>query len=214
MVVSGPSRRWSSCCNKGPPPPRTCWVAGGPSRRSRGLDASGRPVAGAVAIFVPLLSWISSPASSSLPLSPLIMLPSLALWRMTSSRSGIDEHQRTSGLCMCRSVRLRGGVNMESKESYNPPAAARPPLTHAPRCPPLSSPLQMHGLFGQHKTKHTPTPTISQALVSRGPPLCLWRLMMSSTASFIPPPSLPPPHPPTSSSSISSSCCKQPKCVL
>lgn len=81
----------------------------GSSWRYEGLDASGRPISEAVAIFVPLLSWISSPASSSLPLSfDHASLPCSLPYDIITQRYRQASKNHWAGLCICRSVHLKG----------------------------------------------------------------------------------------------------------
>lgn len=82
--------------------------ARGSSGRLGGLDASGRPIAGAVAIFVPLLSWISSPASSSLPLAfDRASLPCSLPYDIITQRYRQASKKHRAGLRICRSVHLK-----------------------------------------------------------------------------------------------------------
>lgn len=106
----------------------------GPSWWSGGLDASGRPMAEAVAIFVLLLSWISFLGSSSLPL--LFDRASL-LCRMTSSRSGIDKHQRTSDACHQRYVPVGPCIWRRCKHGAKKKKGESSPVTPLIHCSPL-----------------------------------------------------------------------------
>ena len=135
---------------------------------------------------------------------------------MTSSRSGIDRHQRNhrAGPCICRVCAFERSVNMEHKECCNPPLAPRIHCSPLPADGWFIRPIQNYRLHTHththtHTHMHTPTPPNSQTGVSRGPLLCRQRLMMCLTDSFIP--KLVPFSPPffffPSSLSISPSCC-------
>lgn len=153
----------------------------GPSWWFGRLDASGRPMAKAVAIFVLLLSWISFLASSSLP---LFFDHASLLCRMTSSRCGIDKHQRLSDACHQRYVsvgrgiwkRCTHGAKKKKKKVLYPP-----PLLN------IHSPFfYIEGWFIRpiQNYTHTPTPPNSQTGVSLGPLLC-WQCLMMCLNSFI-----------------------------
>ena len=148
----------------------------GSSWWSGGLDASGRPIAEAVAIFVPLfvldiLSCVFIPPSFLWS-----CLPSLALCRMTSSRSGIDRHQRNhrAGPCICRVCAFERSVNMEHKECCNPPLAPRIHCSPLPADGWFIRPIQNYRLHTHththtHTHAHTHTTQLSDGCIPRPP---------------------------------------------
>lgn len=111
------------------------------------------------------------------PFSPLIMPPSFALCRVTSSRSDIDEHQRISAQHRQPvGPAFKKGVNMEQKER------CKPPTTHI-HCLLLHEDGRFIWPVQNYTHTHPPTPPdISETGVSRGPLLCQQRLMTCSNS--------------------------------
>lgn len=140
---------------------------------SEGLDASGRPIAEAVAIFVPLLSWLSSPPSSSLPLSfDQASLPCCLPYDIITQRYRRPSKKPLGWTLRPFVCEFQRGINMErekKKSSVTPPFNIH---IHY-------SPLPADGWFIRpiQNYIHTPTPSIPHTGVCRGPPLWPQRLM-------------------------------------